>query len=473
MSEHREVKRGRVGAWFGAALLNILAVLGVVCIVLVILSVVFNISIMMFKTGSMSPTIPAGSIALVRETPAAQMEIGDVVTVDRGEKILPVTHRVVSILDKDAQSGRVTFELRGDANEEKDPEPYTATTVRTVMFSIPGVAPILQQWRNPFLLGGITIAASLLVVWAFWPRRGDEPDETDNPGESDGSADGGEPSASAVRGKVDELRAPARSPKHAVAAPIIVAMLFGGGAAADGFGVDATASGSTGAVSAQSSSEVHGQYLRLKAFGDDEKMLGLSPGSSANWIVDVWVEDADPGTVDLEIGAGQVTEPLASALVVDVHSCDRTSADEGCPEGSRSLLSGVPLTDLGRAPDGNRVLDEMPSEDERRIDVTVSLLPGADAQEVAGETSSVRITALGQGEELSVGPGDPGPDDPGEADADSDGSGTDDPSAEGPGGSGDLPWTGIDGWQWFLLTAFVLIVVGSAVVSRTRRAKQS
>lgn len=460
MSEHREVKRGRVGACLGAALLNILAVLGVVCIVLVILSVVFNISIMMFKTGSMSPTIQAGSIALVRETPAAQMEIGDVVTVDRGEKILPVTHRVVSILDKDAQSGRVTFELRGDANEGKDPEPYTATTVRTVMFSIPGVAPILQQWRNPFLLGGITIAASLLVVWAFWPRRG----------EGDDSGDGEEPSASSARAEVDKLRAPARSPKHAVAAPIIVAMLFGGGAAADGIGVDATASGSTGAVSAQSSSEVHGQYLRLKAFGDDEKMLGLSPGAAANWTVDVWVEDADPGTVDLEIGAGQVTEPLASALVVDVHSCDRTSADEGCPEGSRSLLSGVPLTDLGRAPDGNRVLDEMPSEDERRIDVTVSLLPDANAKAVAGQTSSVRITALGQGEELSVGPGEPGPDDPGEEDADSDGSDSDDSGAEGLGGSGELPWTGIDGWPWFLLAAFVLIVVGSAVVSRTRRA---
>ncbi|WP_208085467.1 signal peptidase I [Brevibacterium atlanticum] len=437
-----------VSAWMGGVVLNILAVLGVVCIVLVILSVVFNVSIMMFKTGSMSPTIPAGSIAVVRETPAAQMKVGDVVTVDRGEKILPVTHRVVSILDTDAQTGRVAFELRGDANEEKDPEPYTATTVRTVMFSIPGVAPILQQWRNPFLLGGITIAASLLVVWAFWPRRGDELDG------------------------LDRLRAAPRSPKHAVAAPLIVALLLGGGVSGDGFGVDALASGSVGSVSAQSTSEVHGQYLRLRAFGDDTKMLGLSPGASANWTVDVWVEDADPGTVDLEIGAGQVTEPLASALVVDVHSCDRTAIDEGCPEGSQSLLRGVPLTDLGRVPDDNRVLDEMPSDDERRIDVTVSLLPDADVKEVEGQTSSVRITALGQGEELSVGPGEPGPDNPGEADAGSDGSGSDDPGAERPGGSGELPWTGIDGWQWFLLAAFVLILVGSVAVSRTRRSRQ-
>ena len=450
-----------IGAWLGAALLNVLAVLGVVCIVLVILGVVFNVSIMMFKTGSMSPTIPAGSAALVREIPAEDMKVGDIVTVDRGDKVLPVTHRVIDIQTTDPSTGAVTFDMKGDANAEKDPDPYTTETVRKVMFSVPGIAPILQQWRNPFLLGGITIAASLLVVWAFWPRRGDDLDESD------------ESSPNAARTEVDRLRTAARSPKHAVAAPIIAAMLLGGGVAGEDLGVDTTASGGAGAASNQSSSEVHGQYLRLRAFGDDKRMLGLSPGASANWTVDVWVEDADPGTVDLEIGAGQVTEPLASALVVDVRSCDRTAIDEGCPAGSHSLLSGMPLTDLGRAPDGNRVLEEMPSEDERRIDVTVSLLPDADVKKVNGQTSSVRITALGQGEELSVGPGDPGPGDPGEADAGSNGSGSDDPGAEGPGGSGELPWTGIDGWQWFLLAAFVLIVVGSAVVSRTRRARQS
>lgn len=472
MSRSSSNRKG-VGAWLGGALLNVLAALGVVCLVLVILGFAFNVSIVMFKTGSMSPTIPAGSIAFVREIPAQEMEVGDVVTVDRGESTLPVTHRVITIDDVDGSSGKVTFELRGDANDVKDPEPYTAETVRRVMFSVPGIAPILQQWRNPFLLGGITVAASLLVVWAFWPRRGDDVDEAEDPGENDESDDGRDSSASAGRREVARLHAPARSPKHAVAAPIIVAMLLAGGAPGQGLGNDATANGSAGAASSRSSSEVHGQYLRLKAFGDDAKMLGLSPGGSARWTVDVWVEDADPGTVDLEIEAGRVTEPLASALVVDVHTCERTSVDEGCPEGSRSLLAGMPLTDLGRAPDGNRVLDAMPSEDERRIDVTVSLLPEADARDVEGQTSSVRITALGQGEELSVGPGEPGPETPSEADAASDGSGSNDPGTEGPGGSGELPWTGIDGWPWFLLAAFVLIVVGSAVVARTRRLKQS
>jgi len=426
-------KRGRVGAWLGAALLNVLAVLGVVCIVLVILSFIFNISIMMFKTGSMGPTIPAGSIAFVREIPATEMEVGDVVTVDRGEGTLPVTHRVIVIDNPDESSGPVTFEMQGDANDVKDPEPYTGESVRKVMFSIPGVAPIIQSWRNPFLLGGITIAASLLVVWAFWPRRTDEEESPEGPTDD-------------RRSEVEALRTLARSPKHAVATPIIAAMFLGGGLFAP--------SGVIAAESQQATSnEVHGQYLRMETFGDEAQMRNLSPGASVNWSVDVWTDAPDEGTVKLEIGAGQLSEPIASALLVDVRTCPRTAASQECPSGTRPLLADIPIADLGQAPNGNRSLLEMTSDEEQRIQVTVTLASNADGGDVAGLTSGVRLTAIGHGEEISAGPGDPGPDQ--------------------PGGGGDLPRTGVEGWLWFLLAAFVLIAIGSAVVTRTRRGKVS
>lgn len=61
--------------------------------------------------------------------------------------------------------------MRGDANDSDDPFPYEVDTVRLVHFSIPGVAPIIVQLGNPFVLGGITLAAALLVGWAFWPRE--------------------------------------------------------------------------------------------------------------------------------------------------------------------------------------------------------------------------------------------------------------------------------------------------------------
>lgn len=139
---------------------------GVICIALVILSSVFNISLIMFKTGSMSPTIPTGSLALVREIPASEVQIGDVVTVDRAGE-LPVTHRVTS-LSGGGETRVIT--MRGDANPVEDPAPYTISQVRIVLASVPHLATVIIALSNPFVLGGITVGAGLLVTWAFWPR---------------------------------------------------------------------------------------------------------------------------------------------------------------------------------------------------------------------------------------------------------------------------------------------------------------
>lgn len=159
----------RVGSAIGEAVLWVAAIAGTICIVLVILAYTANISLIMFRTGSMEPTIPAGSVAVVQEVDATEVSVGDVVTVDRpGE--LPITHRVTSVSDGGSPGERV-ITMRGDANEVEDPHPYEVSTVRTVLFSIPALAPVIVAMGNPFVLGGITIAAALLVVWAFWPRE--------------------------------------------------------------------------------------------------------------------------------------------------------------------------------------------------------------------------------------------------------------------------------------------------------------
>lgn len=150
-------------------LLWVAAIGGVICIVLVILAYTAGITLIMFKTGSMSPTIPAGSVAVVQRIPASEIEIGDVVTIDRpGE--LPVTHRVTSISDGSTSAERI-ITMKGDANAVEDPAPYAVTSGRIVLFSVPGIATVIVGMGNPFVLGGITIAAAVLVVWAFWPRE--------------------------------------------------------------------------------------------------------------------------------------------------------------------------------------------------------------------------------------------------------------------------------------------------------------
>lgn len=164
----RSVRERRAGRAVVDVLLWLAAVGGVICMVLVVLAFTAQITLIMFRTGSMSPTIPAGSVAVVQRVPAAEIAVGDVVTVDR-EGELPITHRVTSVVPGSSAEERV-ITMKGDANADEDPFPYTVTSVRTVLFSVPGIATVIVGMGNPFVLGGLTLAATALVVWAFWPR---------------------------------------------------------------------------------------------------------------------------------------------------------------------------------------------------------------------------------------------------------------------------------------------------------------
>ena len=158
---------GRIGSFIRSTVLNIAAAGGALCIVAVICAIFFDISLIMFKTGSMSPTIPAGSLAVVREIPADEVEVGDVVTVDRPGK-LPVTHRVVAI--EPGGGGVRNLTLKGDANPVEDLNPYPVDRVRIVMWSVPGLAKAVVAVSNRWVMLGTTLAVSALVTWVFWPR---------------------------------------------------------------------------------------------------------------------------------------------------------------------------------------------------------------------------------------------------------------------------------------------------------------
>ncbi|MGV0110840.1 signal peptidase I [Arthrobacter sp. CP30] len=149
-------------------LLNLAAVGGALCVLLVILALLLDITLIMFKTGSMAPSIPAGSVAVVQEIPASDVHVTDVVTVDRAGA-LPITHRVTSI--KDAGGPARTITMKGDANVAGDPAPYTVTSVRRVLFSVPRLAPVIVRMSEPAVMAVITLAVAGLVTWGSWPTR--------------------------------------------------------------------------------------------------------------------------------------------------------------------------------------------------------------------------------------------------------------------------------------------------------------
>jgi len=132
----------------------------------------FGVSLVWLVTGSMTPAYPADSVLIVRSVPAADVNVGDIVTVSR-DGVLPITHRVVSVTPMGA-SGGAELVLRGDANMADDPVPYQVARVGLVLGGIPFGGSVMGALQSPIGLGAATVVVCGLLLWAWWPRR--EPD---------------------------------------------------------------------------------------------------------------------------------------------------------------------------------------------------------------------------------------------------------------------------------------------------------
>lgn len=166
-------------AKLGNVVLTVLAVLGGLGILFAVLAFTMNLSIILFKTGSMEPTIPAGSAAIVQKIPATQANVGDIVTVERPGEDFPITHRIVEKEDVDGTKVRLT--LRGDANTVNDPAPYEVEKVRIVWFHIPKAAYVFQLLVQPWLVITLVLSVSLIVAWSFLYEPKQEEEESEVP----------------------------------------------------------------------------------------------------------------------------------------------------------------------------------------------------------------------------------------------------------------------------------------------------
>lgn len=148
---------------------GLLALLSLVVVVMP----AFGWHTVMLASGSMSPAYPAGSLLLVRDAPARDIRVGDVVTVARPHR-LPITHRVVAIEPGGGVlPGRVVT-LQGDANAEPDPQPYDIDAAGIVVAGIPWGGQALAVLRSPIVLGLLTTLVAGLVLWSWWPARPEE-----------------------------------------------------------------------------------------------------------------------------------------------------------------------------------------------------------------------------------------------------------------------------------------------------------
>lgn len=315
----------RMGRVVREVAMTVLALGGIACIILVVLAFTGGFSLIMFKTGSMEPTIPAGSVALVQEIPASDVNVRDVVTVDRHDA-LPITHRVTSITDASSADQR-TITMRGDANSADDPLPYTISDVRIVRGSVPHLANVIIWFGNPLVLGGITIGAAVLVTWAFWPRQ----------------------PRSVPAAPADEPRT--RRERRA-AGLVLVGVLLGVGAT----------------TSAPQPAEASTDILTIRSDLEPDAEYTLDAAEPLFWHVDIDASAAPAdGSLRVEIsGAGSEEIGLAA----EVRRCEVDWTDAGCAEAERVLRPGSLLVPGGSPP---TLLDEKtPATAHLRIALTAS-----------------------------------------------------------------------------------------------------
>ncbi|MFC7325785.1 signal peptidase I [Halorubrum rutilum] len=148
-------------------------------------------------TASMTPAIAPGDVVIVAERDPAAVAAGDVITFVRGTSEVPVTHRVIDVVD---EGGALAFETMGDANEGPDPGLVPGSNlVGVVVLTIPYIGYVIQFAGTPagfvalvVLPFGLLAASELLSVARS--RNGGAPDaatvaDADSVAETDASVD--------------------------------------------------------------------------------------------------------------------------------------------------------------------------------------------------------------------------------------------------------------------------------------------
>jgi len=86
-------------------------------------SQIFGYSVLQVSSASMEPSIPVGSVLLIRQIDPSSVSIGDIVTVNMPDNN-SVTHRVYETHFSEIDNDLISFRLKGDANFIVDEDLY-------------------------------------------------------------------------------------------------------------------------------------------------------------------------------------------------------------------------------------------------------------------------------------------------------------------------------------------------------------
>ena len=144
------------------------AVLGVLSITAALAAAFFGITPLIFRSGSMAPTIDTGALALAREVPAGDIRVHDIVSAFAPDGTR-VTHRVESVQVQ--ADGSASLVMRGDANPVADADPYVVQSADRILWHMNGLGYVLQQTQKPVFTFGIGLLVGGMLALSLWPRR--------------------------------------------------------------------------------------------------------------------------------------------------------------------------------------------------------------------------------------------------------------------------------------------------------------
>ncbi len=142
-----------------------LAGVGVACGVLWGATALGLIKPLIVISGSMEPKIMTGDLLFATQTPASDLEVGDVVSLPSELTDKLVTHRIVAI---EAEGNGFLVTMKGDNNEFEDALDYhVAGDVWQPQVQIPGAGSIMMRVTTPAVAVPLMIGlvALLGITW--------------------------------------------------------------------------------------------------------------------------------------------------------------------------------------------------------------------------------------------------------------------------------------------------------------------
>ncbi|NKS78082.1 signal peptidase I [Rhodococcus hoagii] len=272
--------------------LNLGAIAGLICVLAAAASFLFGIKPLVFRSGSMSPDIPTGALALSKTTPATDLQVGDVVSVEN-ESGVRITHRVHEIVSTDGATS--TLILKGDANTDADISPYMVAEVDRVFFSVPGLGYAVSWLSSPaaIFLGGALVGG--VMVLAFGPgskRKNDDDSDPDGGDDTPGSPESADdrPSARSLTTPdtpTESFRTQGFSMRRIIPSRVMIALGLAGLTALGASSVGTTAAFTDSATAASA-------MASRSSFVPAPKYLGCTPPSSSGSVTIKW-EHLGPG----------------------------------------------------------------------------------------------------------------------------------------------------------------------------------